>query len=303
MKKSRLSTILAAVGTVLVMVGLGVYFFYQQQHFETPNELAKKFVQVNPSTPPTILPELATKSAKNKNASPAAQLSFADANKQFGPCAVVPTLFYHHIQNLDQARVAGHAQLTVGTQFFQKQMQYLQDHNYQPITMQQLIHFFNDGVALPKKPVLITVDDAYDDFGSDALPILRAFHFPATLFVPTGLVENPGYLKWSTIADAAGSNIYIANHTWSHHGMAGAKSMIEREITLAETQLHERGYDPAKVFAYPYGTTSPYAESFLASQGFQVAFTTKFGATLCKKQRMELPRLRIGNSQLNLYGL
>src|SRR5258708_16969044 len=128
--------------------------------------------------------------------------------------------------------------------------------------------------------------------------------FPATVFVQTGFIQNPGYLSWSQITDIAGSgNILMANHTWSHHNMGTSRAIIEKEITTADTQLGDHGLNIPKTFAYPYGTTSPYSAQFLQSMGYKLAFTTVHGSTLCKQQRLILPRIRIGNAPLSSYGL
>jgi peptidoglycan/xylan/chitin deacetylase (PgdA/CDA1 family) len=178
--------------------------------------------------------------------------TFAELNAQYGPCAVVPTLMYHHVQDLEIAKTDGHASLTVGTPFFRQQMEYLRDHGYNVISMAQLLAFFDQGTVLPKKSVLLTFDDGYDDLASDAWPILQEFHFPATWFIPSGLMENAGYLRWSQIKEIAQSGLVLmANHTWSHHSMSGNVAADTKEITTADLQLTERGLDSPKVFAYP----------------------------------------------------
>ncbi len=194
--------------------------------------------------------------------------------------------------------------LNVEPKFFQQQMQYLRDKHFTVVKMQDVVNFFNSGTPLPSKPVLLTFDDGYADFSTQAVPILNSFGYAATLFDATGLSENPGYLTWNQVKDASNtSRILIANHTWSHHSMNASNAVIEREVSTAENQLHERGLDNPKIFAYPYGSYNGYAKAYLAAQGFQMAFTTHPGKTLCSSQRMELPRVRIGNAQLNLYGL
>lgn len=232
-----------------------------------------------------------------------APLSFAELNTRYGPCVYSPTLMYHHIEDLGGAKLEGHAQLTVGIDYFRKQMEYLKTRGYTTITMQDLINFFDQGTALPTKPILLTFDDGYSDFTS-AASILHTLGLQGALFLPTGLVNNPGYLTWNNIKDIAGfGNIYFANHTWSHHSVAASKDIVEKEILLADTQLHDHGFNSAKVFAYPYGNTSANAIQVLNSLNYKLAFTTRQASILCKQQRLELPRLRIGNAQLNAYGL
>lgn len=229
-------------------------------------------------------------------------MSFADMNAAYGPCVVLPTLMYHHIQSLTIATQENHQKLTVDTSWFRKQMEYLRDKQYTVLGMSDLIAFFDNGTQFPRKSVLLTFDDAYDDFATDAVPILKEFGFRATLFVPTGLVENPGYLRWDDMR-GFGSSILLANHTWSHHSMGASQAVDQKEISTADQQLNEHGYNIPKVFADPYGLSNSISISILKDYGYTVAFTTKHGSTLCAKQRLALPRIRIGNAQLNQYGL
>jgi len=67
-------------------------------------------------------------------------------------------------------------------------------------------------MALPKKPVLITLDDAYEDNYFNAFPILKEFNFPALFLPPTGLVNNPDYLNWMKINQMRGL-VYFGQHT------------------------------------------------------------------------------------------
>ena len=124
----------------------------------------------------------------------------------------------------------------------------------------------------------------------------------ATIFISTGLIDNPGYLSWEEISQATPSAYLFANHTWSHKNMQTTKEKIEFEISTADNQLTERGLGSAKVFAYPYGLVSDYAKKYLEELEYKLAFGTRSGRTLCKKQRFELPRVRVGNTELSNYG-
>lgn len=52
------------------------------------------------------------------------------------------------------------------------------------------------GAALPRRAVLVTFDDAYEDTASVAWPILRARGIPATLFVATGFPDEGARSFW-----------------------------------------------------------------------------------------------------------
>lgn len=252
-----------------------------------PQEIANKY-----SPAPTSLPSPSPR-----------PLTFSEMNQLYGPCVHLPVLYYHHIQNLDVAKAEGQQNLTVGTSIFISQMQYLKDHGYNPVASNSLTDFFDRGIPVPDKSVILTFDDGYEDFFINVLPILKQFGFKGIIALPTGLVGNPGYVTWDEISQAAGSNIEIVNHTWSHANLkSGTQSVVISEISIADSQLATRGYNQNKVFVYPYGSVSNFAENFLQSKSYTLAFTTVSGSTLCKKQRLSLPRIRIGNTNLSSYG-
>jgi peptidoglycan/xylan/chitin deacetylase (PgdA/CDA1 family) len=252
------------------------------------SNVASSAAQIQPSPTPTPTPR---------------PLTFAEMNAKYGPCVSVPVVFYHHVQTEEAAKPKNQVGLSVFTDQFRAQMQYLKDKGYNPIAANDVARFFDEGVGIPKKSIILTFDDGYEDFYTDAYPILKEFGFKATVFVPTGLMENPDYLHWSQIADMAGSGlIYFGNHTWSHHNAATSKDVVSREISTADTQLKDHNLDVDKIFAYPYGTGSKIAEDFLTSLNYKLAFTTRPGNILCKQQRLSLPRFRIGNGSMARYG-
>jgi peptidoglycan/xylan/chitin deacetylase (PgdA/CDA1 family) len=230
-------------------------------------------------------------------------LTFSEMNTLYGPCVYVPTLMYHHVQSPEDAKAKNQTGLTVRTADFRAQMQYLKDRGYSVISMQDLLNFFEQGIKPSSKSALLTFDDGYSDFYLDVYPILREFNYPATVFVPTGLMNNIGYLYWDKIAEMTSGRILFANHTWSHKNVAAKQDVLKTEISTADVQLNEKGLNIPKVFAYPYGLESSAAISFLQGLNYKLAFTTRPGGTLCKKQMLDLPRIRIGNSSLSIYGL
>ncbi len=229
-------------------------------------------------------------------------LSFAEMNVLYGPCTYLPTFLYHHIQGRGLAVEKKQTALTVYTDVFRQQMQYLKDKGYNIVSMQDLINFFDAGIPIPSKSILLTFDDGYQDFYTDAYPILSGLGFKSTLFSATGLVGNPDYLVWDEMSSMNGLTLF-ANHTWSHKSLPSVDGEIQqREISTADTQLIEHGLNLPKVFAYPYGGYTPFAESYIKSLGYQLAFGTVPGSVLCKKQRFDLPRIRIGDVNLSYYG-
>jgi peptidoglycan/xylan/chitin deacetylase (PgdA/CDA1 family) len=208
---------------------------------------------------------------------------------------------YHHIQSEDAAKADKQTNLTTYTDIFQKQMQYLKDKGYNIVSMNDLINFFDNGTPIPPKSVLLTFDDGYEDFYTDAFSVLQNLGFKATMFVPTGLMNNSDYLTWNQILEMNGS-ILFANHTWSHKNVGVSNATMQYEISTADTQLSDHSLNSPKVFAYPYGLDTLESEKYLVSLDYKAAFTENPGSILCKQQRFALPRICIGSISLSSYG-
>lgn len=228
-------------------------------------------------------------------------LTLSEMNSLYGPCVRLSVLMYHHVQTKESAIANKQTSLSVNTDIFKEQMQYLKDNGYKVVSMQDLVNYFNNGIQIPAKSILLTFDDGYEDFYTDAFPILESFNFTATVFIPTGLMNNGGYLSWDQI-NQMNSKILFANHTWSHKNMGVAVDIIQKEINTADNQLREKGLNLLKVFSYPYGIDSIQAEKYLLSLNYSLAFSTKSGNILCKQKNLDLPRIRIGNTSLSFYG-
>lgn len=227
-------------------------------------------------------------------------LTFAEMNVLYGPCVYLPTLMYHHVQDYQEAKSKNQTALTVSTGMFNAQMQYLKDKGYQTVLMQDLINFFDQGTPIAKKSILLTFDDGYSDFAANIYPTLSSFGFKATVFLITGLVNNPGYLSWDQVGQIASEGrVSFANHTWSHKNVKTSPDILEKEVTTAQVQLGERGLNSPKVFSYPYGIDNNQSINYLSRLDYKLAFTTKPGSTLCKKLRLDLPRVRIGERKFD----
>jgi peptidoglycan/xylan/chitin deacetylase (PgdA/CDA1 family) len=275
---------------ITIVIALGVKLFYPQINTSIPTEtntIITPTATASPSATPTPKP-----------------LTFSEMNQKYGPCIKLPVLMYHHVQDWDVASSKKQTSLTVSTSTFEAHLNYLAQKGYNPISPGQLINFFNNNSPLPSKPLLITFDDAYQDNYTDAFPLLKRAGYPAIVFTPTGLIGNPDYLTWDQVKLMSESNlITFGNHTWSHKSAATDLDTIKKEINTARTQLQEKKLNKEAIFAYPYGTVSSQAQNYLRESNFQLAFTTQSGSVQCSKQRLSLPRIRIGNSTLSAFGI
>src|SRR4051794_16438407 len=91
----------------------------------------------------------------------------------------IPILMYH---SLSCSSNASFKQFALPPAQFAEQIAYLYEHKYTPITVTQLVQGRSQNEnALPERPVVLTFDDGFADFLTDALPVLQRYLFPATL--------------------------------------------------------------------------------------------------------------------------
>lgn len=264
------------------------YLHEPKVQIETPiNKSPIQTLQPTQSPSPTVKP-----------------LSFAEINAKFGPCVSFPVLMYHHIEDMNISKKNNRSGINVDPSMFLQQMEYLNKKGYKTTFLNDLISFFDNGTSISAKTIAITFDDAYSDFYFNAYPILKSQNIKSTMYVPTGLIGNPGYLTWDQISEMQNSGLVnFGNHTWSHKQLNSAKNEdIDREITTADIQLINHNVNNPKTFAYPYGPAGIHAEATLATNNYKLAFTTTPGKIMCKKQALYLPRTRIGNAPLLNFG-
>jgi len=162
-----------------------------------------------------------------------------------------------------------------------------------------------------EKVAVLTFDDGYADNVTAALPVLRKFNAPATVFVITGDVgrynvvwDEAGedlpadIVSWESLSLLRENGWEIASHAHRHVHLARydeseQDSIIRRSIDEIETNLGERPVS----FAYPYGSFNISTKRMLSRNGIRLAVTTKparFDDDLVARDYLELSRLSLG---------
>lgn len=226
-----------------------------------------------------------------------------------GYCMNVPVLMYHHTAPGSIAGARGQTSLNVDSGFVEQQMAYIATHGFTTYTASDLINALRTHTTLPGKPIVITLDDGYDDVYTYAFPIFKKYNLKFNLMIPTGLLGNtsPGnsYYSWTQLKEMVGSGLgFVSNHTWSHSTMGGNAQKDEFEIATSQKQFGDMiGITPL-TFAYPYGAgIYPQVIALLQRHGFVGAFSTIPGKTQCDSFIMSLHRTRVGNAQITAYGI
>ena len=107
----------------------------------------------------------------------------------------VPVLCYHQIREPTSADSAADRQYIVRPSVLEAQMQALTQAGYTHGHRRRATsRTWPRGAKLPRKPILLTFDDASAGQYTRALPILKRHHFVATFFVMTVVLGKDGWL-------------------------------------------------------------------------------------------------------------
>ncbi len=145
-----------------------------------------------------------------------------------------------------------------------------------------------------KKEILITIDDAFESFYTEAWPYLKENKIPFILFVSTEPVGKRGYMTWEQIKEVENNDFAnIGHHSHTHEYLIDVSN--EEFILDIETAnkifLKELGYIPS-LFSYPFGEYSKFMKDYI-SKNFKYAFGQHSGVIDLNKDKFELPRFPI----------
>ncbi|HMM22975.1 MAG TPA: polysaccharide deacetylase family protein [Selenomonadales bacterium] len=185
----------------------------------------------------------------------------------------VPVLNYHQVNN------EAHNSLTLSSSEFEDQMAYLAKSGYTSISPEQLVDYLQYGKELPPNPILITFDDGYEDNYRVAYPILRKYHFTATIFLITDFVGNNGrYLTWKQVREMRDNGFDFESHTLSHILLSNATDEeIRSQLVKSKEALEWRLGQKVEYLAYPGGAYDQQVVKLAKEAGYRAAFTIDLG--------------------------
>lgn len=208
----------------------------------------------------------------------------------------VPILMYHYVEVPTDPKDTLRRSLDVFPSTFESQLSTLLSHGYTPIFMKDLASHFEGKQQLPAKPIILTFDDGYRDFYTDAYPILQKYHVKATNYVISGFLGYPNYMTKDQVQAISSSGLVeVAAHTVHHVYLKDQKpDVIEREMVESKVALEQLINTSVINFAYPYGALDENAVQLASRSGFSTAVSTKPGIEQSRNERFILPRLRPG---------
>ena len=210
---------------------------------------------------------------------------------------VVPILIYHDIESVSRSRFAITAEL------FEKQLQYLKENGYVGITPDRLLRFLRYEEPLPKKAVMITIDDGYKSAKTIAAPLLQKYGYPAIFFIYTDFIGGGrNALTWNEVRELKAMGFDVQAHSKTHNnlavppaneGPAERTARLDAEIVAMKQLMEQRIGAPVMYYAYPYGGYDPEVVAKVKSAGYEIGFGAQKGPNPFFMHRYRLKRYSI----------
>ncbi|HYU73073.1 MAG TPA: polysaccharide deacetylase family protein [Ktedonobacteraceae bacterium] len=204
----------------------------------------------------------------------------------------------------------------VSPTLFSEHMAYLHQHAYTPITVTQLVRTrAQESSTLPERPVILTFDDGFSDFYTEALPVLQKYGFVATLYIVTAFVGSTSLwlqhegeamrpmLTWDQVASISAAGIECGGHTHTHPQLDTLSlSAAQIEIVQCKRILEERLGHEVESFAYPYGYHTAITQRLVREAGYTSACAVKYEMSSETTNPFSLARL-IVSSDTSVHAL
>lgn len=192
----------------------------------------------------------------------------------------LPILMYHAVET---GAPSGYGYAVLAAQF-ERQLDTIRRAGFETISLGQLFDGLDGKAPLPRKPIVLTFDDAYRNIYRVAWPLMRERAMTGTLFVVADHVG--GSNEWdqakgmprlelmdaAELKSLANAGWEIGSHGCRHLELAKADENQQRDEIFGSKRQLESLLGIAPVFyAYPHGSFTESVKGMLREAGYRGA--------------------------------
>lgn len=173
-----------------------------------------------------------------------------------------------------------HASTNTSIDVLRAEFDYFRDNGYKVVSLKTLADAFRNKTPIDPKWVILTIDDSYNSFYENGLPVFIEYGYPFTLFVYIEATDRHyrDFMTWDQIREAKRYG-EIGLHSYAHEHMVSMSPDTVREDTQKgfDSFVRQLGEQPA-YYAYPFGEYDENVRAVIESFGFELIINQNSGA-------------------------
>ena len=196
----------------------------------------------------------------------------------------IPILTYHQVMKKGETAQSG---LLIGEDVLEEHLKYLHDNGFKTLTPDEFYQWYKGEKEFPKKTVMITFDDGYDNTYYLGYPLIRKYDMAATVFLIGKNIgdtttpfegrdeEKSYYVGWDVIQKVREEypRFSFESHTYDMHSRVDGEkpaNVFTYDQIMEDCKKNEKfGFN---YLAYPWGTYSDAMQKAVKDSGFKLAF-------------------------------
>jgi peptidoglycan/xylan/chitin deacetylase (PgdA/CDA1 family) len=221
----------------------------------------------------------------------------------------IPILMYHSISDKAEAHRNPYFHIRTHPRVFQEHMRCLASYGYKTIGLGEAVRKLQVNTATSERLVVLTFDDGYEDFYTEAFPVLAAHGYTATVFLPTAYIgdaprkfNGTTCLTWTQVCELHSAGIEFGSHTVTHPQLSTLpRARIQRELQTSSDEIAGRLGTEVPSFSYPYAfpeTDAAFKDALrrtLADIGYRNGVCTTIGTARASDDPFFLRRLPVNS--------
>jgi peptidoglycan/xylan/chitin deacetylase (PgdA/CDA1 family) len=214
----------------------------------------------------------------------------------------IPILVYHRFG----PKVAD--SMTVTNAVFESHLKYLKDHGFRILPLRDVVEqYMGKGRRADSPIAALTADDGHISVYTDALPLLKKYRVPMTLFIYPSAISNASYaMTWNQLRELKTSGLFdFESHTYWHPNFKKERArlqtpdyekLVATQLRKSKEVLERQLSHPVKMLAWPFGIYDPLLEARAAEAGYSAAFSIDRHRASSSERRMAIPRYLMSNA-------
>ena len=197
----------------------------------------------------------------------------------------IAVLNYHFTISDEEKSSCSPSSICMNENLFDEHLKYIKENVFYTATLKELEDYLDGYIDLPKKSVVITIDDGW--FVSRAIERLEKYDLHGVLFLIGSLAP---------VTDYASKNLEIASHTWNLHGAYGSLVNASFDTIIEDLNQSKSSLNGTPYFCYPFYQYDNHVIEALKQTGFTRAFAG--GGVKARRgvDKYKVPRIVVGGN-------